>query len=219
MTVRLKEPRDAVVAACRSLAATGLVRGTAGNVSLLDRATGLVVASPSGTEYDTVSAEDVAVVSLDGDILEGRLEPTSELGLHLAVYRARVDVGAVVHTHSTFATTFAVLRREVPAVHYILARAGSSVRVAPYERYGSPELAEACVATLGQDYGVLLANHGVVTVGGDLAGAMTVAEAVETCAELAWRVEQSGRPHVLHAEEIAAVRKQFGGYGRARPRS
>jgi len=217
--VRLEGQRDAVVTACRSLAVAGLVRGTSGNVSVLDRVAGLVAASPSGTDYDTMATEDVAVVSLDGDVLEGRLEPTSELGLHLAVYRARVDVGAVVHTHSTFATTFAVLRREVPAVHYVLARAGSSVRVAPYERYGSAELAEACVATLGQDYGVLLANHGAVAVGGDLAGAMAVAEAVETCAELAWRAELSGRPHVLDAAEIAAVGKQFGGYGRARRRS
>lgn len=152
-------------------------------------------------------------------MLEGRREPTSELGLHLAVYRARADVGAVVHTHSTFATTFAVLRREVPAVHYILTRAGSAVRVAPYERYGSPELAKACVATLGQDHGVLLANHAVVTVGGNLAGAMKVAEAVETCGELAWRAEQSGRPHILDAEEFAAVGEQFGGYGRGRLRS
>lgn len=218
MTVRLETQRSEVVAACRRLSASGLVRGTSGNVSVREPSTGLVAVSPTGVEYDLLEAQDVAVVAPDGDVLAGRMKPTSELSLHLNVYRSRPDVHAVVHTHSMFATTFAVLHRELPAVHYLLARAGESVRVTPYERYGSPELAHACVSVLGTDNAVLLGNHGVVAVGSDLAQAMGVAEAVETCAELAWRSELVGTPHVLPPAEMAAVADQLGSYGRARPR-
>ncbi len=119
----------------------------------------------------------------------------------------------MVHTHSMFATTFAVLGEPVPAVHYLIVRAGGSVPVAPYARYGTAELAESCVRTLGDGFAVLLANHGVVAVGADLAAAMAVAEAVEYTAELAWRARQAGVPHLLDADQLAAVREAFAGYG------
>ena len=176
--MQLQEERQAVVAACRALLSTGLVRGTSGNVSV-----------------------------------------TTEAGLHLGIYRARPDVGAVVHTHSPFATTFAALRQPVPAVHYILAKAATSVRVAPYERYGTPELAEACVRTLGADHGVLLANHGVVAVGSDVAAAMAVAEAIEYTAEITWRARVIGTPETLTDDQMAAVATDFTRYGRATRRN
>jgi len=213
--VQLQGQREAVVAACRELAATGLVRGTSGNVSVRDAVSGLVAVSPSGTTYATMEALDVAVLAHDGEVLEGRLTPTTESGMHLAVYRARPDVGAVVHTHSPFATTLAALREPVPAVHYLLARAATTVRVAPYQRYGTPKLAQACVRTLGDDHGVLLANHGVVAVGDDLAAAMAVAEAIEYTAEITWRARAIGVPVVLADDEMAGVAAAFAGYGRA----
>jgi L-fuculose-phosphate aldolase len=202
-----------VAAACRELLATGLVRGTSGNVSVRDAATGAIAITPTGVAYPGMRAADVAVLGPDGDQLDGALKPTSELALHLAVYRDRPDVGAVVHTHSMFATTFAVLGEEIPPVHYLLVRAGSSVPVAPYARYGTTELAESCVRALGDGFAVLLANHGVVAVGADLAAAMAVAEAIEYTAELAWRARQAGVPRLLDAEQLAAVAEAFAGYG------
>lgn len=217
--MQLPEQRQAVVAACLALLSTGLVRGTSGNVSVREPLSGLLAVSPSGTDYLTMDPRDVAVMNDDGDVLEGRLSPTTEAGLHLGIYRARPDVGAVVHTHSPFATTFAALRQPVPAVHYILAKAATSVRVAPYERYGTPELAEACVRTLGADHGVLLANHGVVAVGSDVAAAMAVAEAIEYTAEITWRARVIGTPETLTDDQMAAVATDFTRYGRATRRN
>lgn len=213
--MRLQAQRQAVVTACRELVSTGLVRGTSGNVSIRDPVTGLIAVSPSGTEYATMDPQDVAVLTDDGDVPEGRLMPTTEAGMHLGIYRARSDVRAVVHAHSPFATTLAALREPVPAVHYILAKAATTVRVAPYERYGTREIAEACVRTLGTDQGVLLANHGVVAVGKDIAAAMAVAEAIEYTAEITWRARAIGVPVVLEDDEMAGVATAFSGYGRA----
>jgi len=212
--VLLADQRCAVVTACRDLLAAGLVRGTSGNVSVRVPATGTIAITPTGMRYPGMRAEDVAVLAPDGSQLDGALRPTSELALHLAVYAERPDVGAVVHTHSMFATTFAVLGEPVPPVHYLIARTGGSVPVAPYARYGTVELAQAAVRALGTGFAVLLANHGVVAVGTDLDHAMAVAEAVETTAELAWRARQAGVAQLLDADELAAAAEAFAGYGR-----
>lgn len=209
----LPDQRSAVVRACRELLATGLVRGTSGNVSVRDPASGTIAITPTGLAYTGMRASDVAVLSPEGTQLGGDLRPTSELALHLGIYRDRPDVGAVVHTHSMFATTFAVLGEQIPAVHYLIVRAGETVPVAPYARYGTPELAESCVRTLGSGFAVLLANHGVVAVGAGLDTAMAVAEAVEYTAELAWRARQLGVPRVLDPDQLAAARAAFASYG------
>ena len=215
----LPDQRAAVAQACRELLATGLVRGTSGNVSVRDAASGTIAITPTGLGYTGMRGSDVAVLSADGEQLDGDLRPTSEVALHLGIYRARPDVGAVVHTHSMFATTFAVLGEQIPAVHYLIVRAGESVPVAPYARYGTAELAESCVRTLGSGFAVLLANHGVVAVGADLAAAMMVAEAVEYTAELAWRARQLGTPQVLDAGQLAAARAAFASYGQQAARA
>ncbi|MEO7261151.1 MAG: class II aldolase/adducin family protein [Jatrophihabitantaceae bacterium] len=209
----LPDQRAAVVHSCHELLATGLVRGTSGNVSVRDPASGTIAITPTGLAYADMRDSDVTVLSLDGAQLDGALQPTSEVALHLGVYQARPDVGAVVHTHSMFATTFAVLGEQIPPVHYLIVRAGETVPVARYARYGTPELAESCVRALGSGYAVLLANHGVVAVGADLGAAMAVAEAVEYTAELAWRARQLGVPQLLDADQLAAARQAFGGYG------
>lgn len=213
--MQLQTERQAVADACRQLLETGLVRGTSGNVSVRDVHSGLFAMTPSGTGYGSMTADDVAVMTVDGTVVDGRLQPTTEAVMHLEVYRARSDVNAVVHTHSPFATTFAALREPVPAVHYILAKAAATVHVTPYERYGTPEIAAACVATLEDDQGVLLANHGVVAVGVDLGSALAVAEAIEYTAEITWRARAIGKPVVLDEEEMAGVAVAFSTYGRA----
>jgi L-fuculose-phosphate aldolase len=210
----LEEARAAVATAALRLLETGLVRGTAGNVSA--RAGELVAVTPTGVDYRRLDQGSIPLVDLDGRVVDGGLAPSSELPLHLAVYRARPDVGAVVHTHSTFATTFAVLGEELPAVHYLLAHAGRRVRVAPYATYGSGELAGVCVAALAGGGAVLLANHGVVAVGPGLDRALLVADAVEHVAELCWRARCLGTPVVLPDAEMDRVARAFERYGRAR---
>lgn len=210
----LEEVRAAVATAALRLLETGLVRGTAGNVSARDG--DLVAVTPTGVDYRRLDQGSIPLVDLDGRVVDGGLTPSSELPLHLAVYRARPDVGAVVHTHSTFATTFAVLGEELPAVHYLLARAGRRVRVAPYATYGSGELAGACVAALAGGGAVLLANHGVVAVGPGLDRALLVADAVEHVAELCWRARCLGTPVVLPDAEMDRVARAFERYGQAR---
>jgi L-fuculose-phosphate aldolase len=175
----------------------------------------LVAVTPTGVDYRRLDRGAVPVVDLDGRAVGGGLLPSSELPLHLAVYRARPDVGAVVHTHSVFATTFAVLGEELPAVHYLLAHAGRRVRLAPYATYGTGELADACVAALGGDGAVLLANHGVVAVGPGLDRALLVADTVEQVAELCWRARCLGTPAVLPDEEMDRVARAFERYGQA----
>ncbi|MGI8667846.1 MAG: class II aldolase/adducin family protein [Jatrophihabitans sp.] len=210
----LPDQRTAVLACCQQLLATGLVRGTSGNVSVRERDSGTIAISPTGVGYSQLSAADIVVLDPSGRQLDGRLRPTSELALHLGLYQARPELGAVVHTHSMFATTFAVLGEALPPVHYLIARAGGEVPVAPYARYGSPELAESCVRTLAGGGAVLLANHGVVAVGTSLAQAMEIAEAVEFVAELAWRARLAGSPRLLDEAQLAQARSALSSYGR-----
>ncbi len=128
--------------------------------------------------------------------------------MHLAIYRARSDVGAVVHTHSPWATTWAVLGREIPAVHYVIAPVGNCVHVAPYATYGTEELADGAVRALGADNGVLLAGHGVLTVGTDLGAAVEHAMRVEFLGEVYWKAVQVGEPTILPPYELDRVRAQ-----------
>lgn len=214
MAELLADERAAVVRACQQLLATGLVRGTSGNISV--RRAEAVAVSPTGVAYPELTAEKVPVLGLAGERLAGELAPTSELALHLAVYRARPDVAAIVHTHSMFATVYAVLGEPIPPVHYLLARAGGRVPLAPYARYGTQELAETCVAALAGGPAVLLAQHGVMAVGGELAEAMAVAEAVEYVAELGWRARLAGTPRTLDADQLAEAAAAFRDYGQPR---
>lgn len=207
----LGDQRSAVVRGCRQLLTSGLVRGTSGNISI--RQDGAVAVSPTGVPYPALAPAAVPVVDLAGNRVDGELAPTSELALHLAVYRTRPDVAAIVHTHSMFATVYAVLGEPIPAVHYQLARAGGSVPIAPYARYGTAELAEHCVRALADRPAVLLAHHGVVAVGAELDEAMAVAESVEYVAELGWRARLLGNQHALSAGQLAEAAEAFRGYG------
>ncbi|HEX6678464.1 MAG TPA: class II aldolase/adducin family protein [Actinomycetes bacterium] len=214
--MRLQDAREAVAAGGRRLAASGLVESTSGNLSVRD-AGGLVAISPSALAYDRVGAADVVVVGPDGRVADGHRTPSSELGMHLAVYGRRPEVGAVVHTHSPWATSLAVLGREIPAVHYVIASIGRRVRVAPYATFGSAALAAQAAATLGGDNAVLLANHGVLAVGTDLDAAFDNAVRVEFLAEVYWKACQLGEPVVLPDEEIERVAALMAAMPRDRP--
>jgi L-fuculose-phosphate aldolase len=205
--VRLEAVRAAIAEAGRELERAGLVQGTSGNLSARGRPGGTVAITPSAVPYGRIAAADVVLVGRDG-IEESPHLPSSELAMHLAVYAARDDVGAVVHTHSPWATTWAALGREIPAVHYVIAEIGDRVRLAPYATYGTTELAEAAVRTLGSSGGVLLASHGVLTAGPDLDTAVERARIVEFLAEVWWKAVQVGEPVILPPEELERVRAQ-----------
>jgi L-fuculose-phosphate aldolase len=206
-----------VVRVARLLRERGLAVGMSGNVGArLDD--GRIAITPSTMEYDEMAPDDIVVVHPDGSPSEGRHRPSSELALHLAVFAARPDIRAIVHTHSPFATTFGVARREVPAIHYVLAMlvapGRDSLRVAPYATFGTEELAWNAVATLGADNACLLANHGAIAVAGSLASALGRAERVEELAMLAWRAEQIGGATLLDADELDRVREQMARFPR-----
>lgn len=214
----LSRLRSRVLATATEMARRGLCWGSAGNVSAVERVDGraVVAITPSGVHYEHLTESAICVVDQAGEPVSGRLVPSSELPLHLMVYATRADVGAVVHTHSRYATTFAVCAQPVRAVHYRLARAGIEVPVASYARYGSEQLARSCTDALGEGNAVLLRNHGVVAVGATLDDALETASAVEETAELQWRASLLGQPRELSREEMTEVLEAYASYGQPR---
>lgn len=214
----LQTQRQTVADYGRRLVRAGLTAGTGGNLSVRDAISGAVAVSPSGMDYEDITAADAVVLSPAGAVLEGARKPTSETALHLAFYAARADVFAVVHTHSPAATALACLRRSLPPMSYLLALTGrDSVPCAPYRDFGSQALAEAAVKTADGGGAVLLASHGLVCVGADMAAAFALAEQVEFCADVYLRCLAAGRePALLTAEEMARARERLGTYGQNR---
>lgn len=212
-----QETRASIVDYARRMARDRLVTGTAGNISVLvrNRDSARVAITPTGVDYDRMQPVDVALVDLDGRPAGEGLRPSSELPMHLAIYRRRPDVGAVVHTHSTFATTLSIAGRAIPAIHYYVAALGATeIPVTPrYALYGTDELAELAVSTMGEGRAVLLRNHGAVAVGRSLEEAYTNALLVETLAELYYRALLIGGANVLSAEQLAEVSAKLRGYG------
>jgi L-fuculose-phosphate aldolase len=204
--------REHLLAIARKLSETGLNRGTSGNVSV--RVNGGFLVTPSGMAVEAMTPHDMVQMDLDGRI-HGQGKPSSEWRFHRDILAARPEVGAVIHTHSMFATTLACLRRDIPPFHYMIALAGGSdIRCAPYALFGSQDLSDAAVAALHERKACLLANHGMIALGRDLDEAFAVAHEVETLCEQYWRALQVGEPHLLTATEMAEVMEQFKGYGR-----
>jgi L-fuculose-phosphate aldolase len=212
----LDSRREEVAAAARRLAAEGLVIGTAGNVSCRDGDE--VAVTPTGAALADLRAEQVSVVGLDGALIEGELEPTSELQLHLGVYR-RFDVAAVVHTHAPMATALSCVIDELPCVHYSMLLLGGSVPVAPYATFGSSELAESVLAALEGKTAALMASHGAIVHAASLAGAVDSALLLEWACGIYWHAAAIGSPRILSEEEQRAVVEAAvaRGYGETRP--
>jgi L-fuculose-phosphate aldolase len=207
--------RREVIDVARRTALTCLTQGTSGNVSA--RTAGGFVITPTGIPYDELQPRDLVQLTLDGEVSPGQRRPSSEWRMHRDVYRARPEVGAVVHAHPTFTTTIACLRRDLPAVHYMIAIAGgATVRCAPYATFGTDELSANAVTALSERKACLLANHGLLTVGSDLADALRVAEEIEKVAEIYWRSLAAGEPVILGQEEMDRVVLRFQDYGQKR---
>jgi L-fuculose-phosphate aldolase len=188
------EEREQVAAACRRLAEAGLVRGTAGNVSV--RAGDAVVITPTGAPLEMLDSAQVTVIDLGGRVLAGDFAPTSELDLHLGVY-GRYGAGAVVHTHAPVSTAISCVLDELPCVHYEMLLLGGPVRVAPYETFATPEFALAAVDALEGRTAALLANHGTIAFGADLDAALNATELLEWSSTVYWRAASIGTPRVL----------------------
>jgi L-fuculose-phosphate aldolase len=213
-SVSFDTERRALADACHRLAEEGLVIGTAGNLSV--RADEAVVVTPTGCVLSEVEPSEMSVVDLDGAVSEGA--PTSELGLHLGVYRAMEWAGAVVHTHSPMATAVACVVDELPPIHYQMLALGGSVRVAPYATFGSDELHENVLAALDGHTAALMQNHGTLTCGHSLDAAVEATFLLEWACKLYWDAKQLGEPSVLTEQQLADVATQvqrlnYGGGG------
>lgn len=205
--------RAAIVDTVIELERRGLNHNTSGNVSV--RAGANLLVTPSGVPGDRLTAADVVELSPSGEAFPGQRAPTSEWRLHVAIHAARPDISAIVHTHSIEATAAACVGLPLPAIHYVVARAGgATVPCAPYATYGSVELADHVVATLGVDgMACLMANHGLIALGADLGAALALAHDVEWLAAVHRRALQLRAPVVLPAEEIDRVAERFRTYG------
>lgn len=212
--MKLQEEREAIVAYCQKMITSRLTTGTGGNISICNRARGEVAMTPTGIDYFEMKAADVVIMSLSGEIIEGNVKPSSEAEMHLALYKRRDDISAVVHTHSVFATTIACLRWELPPVHYLIGFSGKKVPLAPYATYGTPELAQNVAKAIGNYNAVLLANHGLVAVGETLSRAFSTAEEIELVSEIYYRTKSIGEPVILSEEEMENVLRKFGSYGK-----
>lgn len=191
-----------MAAAAHRLASAGLLIGTAGNVSV--RAGDLVAVTATGAVLADLTPQQVTVVDRDGRVVAGDLAPTSEIDLHLGVYRG-LGANAVVHTHAPMATAVGCVVTELPCVHYQLLALGGPVRVAPYHTFGSPQLAEAVLTALDGRSGALMSNHGAVTLGATLEQAVENALLLEWACGVYWHAAAIGTPRTLDAEAQQAV--------------
>lgn len=207
--------QEEIVKFAKKLISSGLTSGTGGNISVIDREKALVAVTPSGVDYDQMKPNDIVVVNMDGKVVSGNNKPTSELNFHLALYKKREDIGSVVHTHSVYATTFAVLGWEIMPAHYMTASSGAErVPLIPYETFGTKELADAISENIKDYNAALLENHGLVAVGKNLTKAFTIAEDIEFAARVYYQAKCIGEPKILTKEQMKPVLKKFKDYGR-----
>lgn len=209
----LGDKRKQLVEFGKKLVTADLTSGTGGNLSIYDRESGYVAVTPSGMDYFDIEPEDIVVTDINGKKIDGDRKPTSELSFHLAIYKHRDDINAIVHTHSSFATTVACLGMELPAVHYMVAFSGNKVPLAPYATFGTDELADNIINSIGDYNAVLLANHGLVTASGNLPTAFAAAEEIEFTARIFIQAKSVGEPVILPDSEMETVVEKFKWYG------
>ena len=209
----LEKEREQVIEYSLKLLSEGLTNGTAGNVSIFNREEGLVAISPTGVNYSELTPEMISIVDLDGKLIEG-LKPSSELEMHMILYRNREDVNAVIHTHPVYTTVLACLRQDLPAIDYMIAVTGATkVRCAEYASYGTKKLAENAYKAMGSSLAVILANHGLTTAGKDIANAFNITVQVEYISNLYIKARNIGEPIILPDNEMNSMLERFKTYG------
>ncbi|MGB0748576.1 MAG: class II aldolase/adducin family protein [Magnetospiraceae bacterium] len=204
--------RQTIIETARRMNGLGINHGTSGNVSARE-AKGFLI-TPSGMDYDDLTVEDIVPVTLAGDA-SGRRNPSSEWRFHKDIYVARAEIGAIVHTHSPYATTLACLQKEIPAFHYMVAAAGGKrIPLAAYATFGEQALSDSILAALGATYtACLIANHGLIACGATLEKALALAVEVETLSGMYWRALTLGDPVILADAEMDRVLEKFKTYG------
>ena len=203
-------PRAALIAAAQAMAASRLSPGTSGNLSLRTEA-GILI-TPSAIAYDTLTPDMIPLLKLHGPYggYEGAYRPSSEWRFHLDIYRARPDVGAVVHHHAPYTTALAMARRPIPPCHYMVVRfGGPDVRCCPYATFGTAELSAHVLAALEGRTACLMANHGGLATGPNIAAALAAATELEALAQHYTLSLAAGGPVLLSLEEIELARVQF----------
>ena len=209
----LEKEREQVIEYSLKLLSEGLTNGTAGNVSIFNREKELVAISPTGVNYSELTPEMISIVDLEGKLIEG-LKPSSELEMHMILYRNREDVNAVIHTHPVYTTVLACLRQDLPAIDYMIAVTGATkVRCAEYASYGTKELAENAYKAMGNSLAVILANHGLTTAGKDIANAFNITVQVEYISNLYIKARNIGEPIILPDNEMNSMLERFKTYG------
>lgn len=206
--------REEVVAVAQAIDKAGFCPSKSGNVSA--RLGDGFIVTPSGLPYAKTTPADLLHLALDGTVLAGERKPSSEWPFHAAIYRARPDAKAIVHTHSPRATALSCTRRGIPAFHYMIALCGGAdIRCADYATFGTPDLAANAVTALEGRKAVLLANHGVIALGGSLAGAHQIVAEVENLAGQYLDILAAGlEPVILDDAEMERVSARFAGYGK-----
>ena len=210
----LEKERELIVEYGKKLIENNLTKGTGGNLSIFNREKKLMAISPSGIEYHKIQLEDVVIIDLDGNIVDGTNVPSSECDMHRIFYKYREDIDALIHTHTVYATTIACMNWDLPSVHYLVAFAGANVvKCAKYATYGTPELATNAYEAMVGANAVLLANHGLLAGGKDIGTAYNITEEIEYCAELYYRTKSLGNPVILDEAEMTMMKERFKNYG------
>lgn len=213
----MEEARQQIVEYGKSMSAAGLSVGTSGNISVFDHETGYMAISPSGLGYFDTTPEDVVVMDLESNIIDGKRKPSSEHRLHTIFYRNRPAAGAVVHTHSPYCTTLACMGETLKAVHYVIMGTNTEeVPLTPYVTFGTPELAEAVGETLRahpESRATLLANHGIVVCQATLPKAFGLAVNCEFVAQVQWQCMCAGKTNLISHEEMQKAFERSKTYG------
>jgi L-fuculose-phosphate aldolase len=198
--------KKAVVDTGLTIIRQGLTVGTWGNISLRDSETGLIYITPSGMDYDDIQADDVVVINDELEVVDGFRTPSCERGMHVAVYKARQDVNAVLHTHPLYSTVLGVNLMELPGISEDFVQiVGDKIICSEYALPGTPELARNAVQALGERNAVLLPNHGTLCVGEDLKIALRVCHVVEKAAHIYILAQSIGTPHLIAEDQIKAM--------------
>jgi L-fuculose-phosphate aldolase len=212
--MKLQKEREQVVEYGIKLIETGLVTGTGGNISIYNPEENLIAISPSGMDYFELTPEDVSVINLEGELIDGPRKPSSEVDLHRIFYNRRDDITAVVHTHSTYCTILASLQWELPAVNYYIGLVGGpNVRCGEYKAFGTPEVAETTFEAMKDRKAALIANHGMIAGGNSIGNAFSIAEETERMAETYYKAKLLGDPYILNEDEVQEMVERFPSYG------
>ena len=210
----LEKEREKIVETGKRMIDARLTTGTGGNLSIFNRKENLIAIKPSGVPYQCMRAQDVGVLRPDGERVDGVLKPSSETKFHLAIYQARPDVDAILHSHQVHATTIACMGIELPAVHYLLAFSGDKVPLAPYATFGTQALSDNILSVLDHYKACLLENHGLITLGASLDEAFDIAEALELVAQIYIQAKSIGEAKILNSEQMNVVIEKFKTYGK-----